>query len=78
MPDVRDFDVPCGVGRRIFVFAALLRRYVFVGPIDAWHLHGFYGEKRYPAFRRHNSNPAATIGHFCFAADAAVVGGCDA
>ena len=41
-------------------------------------MHGVYGEKRYPAFRRHNSNPAATIGHFCFAADAAVVGGCDA
>ena len=73
-----DFDVHCGIGRRLFVFAALLRRYVFVGPLDAWHLHGVYGEKRCPAIRRYNSYPATALGHFRFAADAAVIGWRDA
>ena len=35
---------------------------------------GFMEKSVGPAFRRHNSNPAATIGHFRFAADAAVIG----
>ena len=54
-------------------FVALLWRYIFVGPFDAWHLHGVHGEKCGSAFRRYNSYPAATFGHFRFAADAAVI-----
>ena len=72
--NVHDFDVYCGIGRRLFVFAALLWRFVFVGPFDAWHLHGVHGEKRCPALRRYHSYTSATFGHFRFAADAAVVG----
>lgn len=61
-------------GRRLFVFAALLRWNVSVGSIDAWYLHGVHGDKLGPTFGRHHSNPVAIIRHFRFAADAAVIG----